>query len=858
MFIERVRNNLHIALCMSPVGDPFRRRLRMFPALVNCTTIDWFSEWPEDALLEVAVRYLAEIDFGAENMQKSVAAAFVGVQASVQQVSLKMAEEMKRYNYVTPINYLELVNGYRELIKEKRKEIGEAANKLRNGLQKLDDTRKNVEEISVELEVSKKQVAQFQKQCEDFLVVIVQQKREADETAKTVASKAEKLAGEEAEVQAVADAAQKDLDLALPALNAATKALENINKKDLNEVRGYAKPPPLVEKVMEAVMVLKKCEPTWEESKRQLGNPNFIKQLVGFDKDNISDKILKRISQYCADENFQPDIVGRVSGASKSLCMWVRAMETYGIIFRQVAPKKEKLRIAMETLEKKQKSLKEAKAKLDEINEKLQDLKNQYDDKAALKEKLRIESEQTELKLSRAEKLVSGLAGERDRWEKTIKRHEESLTYLAGDCLLAAAFMSYAGPFNSGYRSQLIDKCWVPHMKNLEIPVSPSFSFDSFIGKQTEIRDWNIQGLPSDAFSSENGIIVTRGRRWPLMIDPQGQANRWIKNKEKSKDLKVIDLKQTDFLRTLENAIQFGTPVLLQGIMESIDPSLDPILNKSIVKKGGILTMKLGEKEIEFNPEFKFYITTKLANPRYSPEVFAKATIVNFAVKEKGLEDQLLGILVKRERPDLEEQKSALVTGMAAGKRKLEELEDEILHLLSTAQGSLLDDEKLVNTLQSSKTTAEEVTHQLAVSEQTEKSIDVAREVYRPTAERASILYFVLHDLSTVDPMYQFSLDAYIELFELSISKAKKYEEVGERITSLNEYHTYAVFKNTCRGLFEKHKLLFALQMTVKILEAAGKLNKQEYDFFLRGGQVLDREAQNPNPTDWYHLLTQG
>ncbi len=136
-------------------------------------------------------------------------------------------------------------------------------------------------------------------------VVIVQQKREADDQAKSVASRAEKLGVEEAEVRVVADAAQADLDQAMPALNAAVKALEAINKKDLNEIRSYGKPPTLVEKVMEAVMVLKKSEPTWEEAKKQLGNPNFIKTLVGFDKDNISDKILKRISQYCSDENFQ-------------------------------------------------------------------------------------------------------------------------------------------------------------------------------------------------------------------------------------------------------------------------------------------------------------------------------------------------------------------------------------------------------------------------------------------------------------------------------------------------------------------------------------------------------------------------
>ena len=198
-----------------------------------------------------------------------------------------------------------------------------------------------------------------------------------------------------------------------------------------------------------------------------------------------------------------------------------------------------------------------------------------------------------------------------------------------------------------------------------------------------------------------------------------------------------------------------------------------------------------------------------------------------------------------------------LVSSVASARKKLVELEDEILHLLSTAQGSLLDDEKLVNTLQTSKSIAEEVTQQLVISEQTEKRIDAAREAYRPCAQRASILYFVLNDLASVDSMYQFSLDAYIDLFEKSIAKSKKFDDLGERLASLNDYHTYAVYKNTCRGLFEQHKLLFSLQMAVKIMESAGKINREEYEFFLRGGMVLDKDLQMPNSfSEWINEPT--
>ncbi|XP_072544049.1 dynein axonemal heavy chain 2 [Salminus brasiliensis] len=851
--IERVRNNLHIVLCMSPVGEPFRNRIRQYPALVNCTTLDWFSEWPRDALLEVAERYLDGLNLGnVEGIQTKVASIFVTMHQSVAQFSQRMKLELKRHNYVTPTNYLELVSGYKKLLAEKRSELGEQVSKLRNGLFKIDDTRSKVEAMSVELEDAKKKVAEFQKQCEEYLVIIVQQKREADEQQKAVSAHSEKIGAEEITCKAMAENAQRDLDEAIPALEEAMKALESLNKKDMTEIKSYGRPPALVETVMQAVMILRGCEPTWAEAKRQLGEANFIKQLVHFDKDNISDRVLKKIGQYCTQPDFQPEIIGRVSLAAKSLCMWVRAMEVYGRIYRVVEPKRARLQGAMTQLAEKQAALAEAQNKLREVGEKLDQLKNQYDEKLTQKEDLRKKSEDMELKLDRAGKLVSGLAGERVRWEETVEGLEKDMGYLVGDCLLAAAFLSYLGPFLSNYRDELLTSIWMKQFRELEVPCSPGFSFAMFLSKPTAVRNWNIQGLPSDAFSTENGVIVTRGNRWPLMVDPQGQALKWIKNMESKRGLKVIDLQMPDFLRVLENAVQFGSPVLLQNVQEELDPSLAPILNKSLTHIGGRLLLKLGDKEVEYNPDFRFYITTKLSNPHYTPEISTKTTIVNFAVKEQGLEAQLLGIVVRRERPELEEQKDSLVINIASGKRKLQELEDEILRLLNEATGSLLDDVQLVNTLQTSKITATEVSDQLETSEQTEIKIDTAREAYRPCAQRASILFFVLNDMGRIDPMYQFSLDAYIDLFNLSIEKSQRSHKLEERIINLNDYHTYAVYRYTCRGLFERHKLLFSFHMCAKILEAAGKLNMDEYSFFLRGGLVLDKEGQMDNPcTSW-------
>lgn len=120
-------------------------------------------------------------------------------------------------------------------------------------------------------------------------------------------------------------------------------------------------------------------------------------------------------------------------------------------------------------------------------------------------------------------------------------------------------------------------------------------------------------------------------------------------------------------MKTIEKAVQHGDAVLLQNVLEVMDPALTPILQKSLVKQGGQLLIRLSDKMVEYNNDFRFYITTKLSNPHYAPEVSTKTTVVNFAVKEQGLEAQLLGIVVRREQAQMEEQKDKLVTTIATG-----------------------------------------------------------------------------------------------------------------------------------------------------------------------------------------------
>jgi len=849
--IQCVTSNLHLVICLSPIGKEFTERLQMYPGLVSCCTIDWFSDWPADALYEVAQKQLENEDLGSEEMKKNVCSAFVTTHQSTRSISEKMLVQHKRHNYVTPTNYLDFVNEYKSLMREKRNDLETKASKLRGGLSKLNETGKQVKEMQGVIQEKRETVEDAKKNSEATLVTLVQKKRDADEQEKQVKSESERIEREAKEAKRIKQDADDGLAQAQPELEKARGKLEVVSERDLSEMRVYTHPPAAIEYCMKSVMTVLKKRKTWEEAKSHLSRPRAFKEtLKNFDSSKLDDNLLSRMKEYVDDTTyFSPEYIRKNgSSAAEGLCQWVHAMYAYGIVLKDVVPKQREAEKAQANLEKKQAELKEKEEQLEQVNQTVWKLKEEYDESTSNKQRLENELQDLETKIDRAENLVNGLAGERSRWEASVSQFEEQMQNLPGDVVVAAAFLSYAGPFPSEYRDELVQSTWLPQVKSLEIPSSADFDFTTFLADPSDVRDWNIQGLPADSFSTENGVIVTRGWRWTLMIDPQGQATKWVRNMEKGNGLKVLTPNMNDMIRRMEECVQLGTPVLLEDLGETIDRTLKPLLEKAFVKRGSQLLVKIGDKEIEFNPEFRLYLATKLSNPHYSPELSTKVAIVNFQVRMIGLESQLLNFVVQKERPDLDKEKSENVTHIAQGKRTLQELEDQLLDLLANSTGSLLDNLELINTLNQSKQTSKEVTEKLRVAEQTKGEIEHASAEYKSISTRAATLYFVLNDMAAIDPMYQFSLDSYIDLFTNSIAKAPRSGTLQERIRNLNDYHTYAVYKYTSRGLFESHKLLLSLQMTVRVLEASNQINVQEWQFFLSGGEVQDRSKQPPNP----------
>jgi dynein heavy chain len=222
----------------------------------------------------------------------------------------------------------------------------------------------------------------------------------------------------------------------------------------------------------------------------------------------------------------------------------------------------------------------------------------------------------------------------------------------------------------------------------------------------------------------------------------------------------------------------------------------------------------------------------------------------------EGLEDQMQGIVVAKEEAKLEAMRERLVLEDAENKGALKAIEDKILHLLKNAKGNILDDEVLINTLGESKQKSNVIEVKVAEAAKAQVVIAKTRMGYKPVAFHASILFFCIADLMAIDPMYQYSLDWFISLFQTAIDQAEKTDpgisnkddRLKDRMAKINNSIDYLLYKNVCRSLFEKDKMLFSFLLTTKLMLGSNDLDQAHLRFLLTGNTAVDLPQPNPAP----------
>ncbi|KAE8738437.1 hypothetical protein FOCC_FOCC016088 [Frankliniella occidentalis] len=838
-FINRCKQKLHMMLCFSPIGP--------------------YEMWPEDALGMVATRYLSDVALDA-NVRTNAVQACKYFHATSKVAADRFHAATGRKTYITSSAFLELIKSFARLTVAKQEEIMDAKNRYMGGLDKLDFAAAQVAQMQTELTNLQPRLAQAVRESSKMLSIIEQETIKVEQATDLVRED-EKVANAQAEAsQALKSECEADLALAIPILEEAINALNTLKPQDITLVKSMKNPPDAVKMVMAAVCIMRDIAPDrvpdpasgrkildyWGPSLKLLGDINFLQTLKDYDKDNIPPALMAKIrKEYLPNKDFKPSIVAKASSAAEGLCKWIIAMDMYDVVAKEVAPKKAKLEIAEKEYAATMALLDEKRGQVRALEDKLAQLTEQLNEANERKQALQDDVALCESKLERANKLINGLGGEKARWSQAAKTLQTSYDCLAGDILVSCGVIAYLCTFTTPFRVEAVAK-WRDYVIQLKIPSSAEFSFVKVLGSEIKTQGWNIHGLPRDAFSIENAIIVDCSKRWSLMVDPQGQANKWIKGMEKANDLQVAKFSDPDYMKTVESCVSTGRPLLLENVLEELEAPLDPVLFRMTFSQGGTTFISLGDNIVEYHPAFKLYMTSRLRNPHYLPDVFNKVTIVNFALTVEGLEDQLLGTVVAKERPDLEDKRQSLIVQSAANKKALSDVEEMILKTLSQSKGNILEDETAIRVLDESKLLSEDITRKQEATRETEEKIESFRYNYQSIAKHSASLYYCVTDLPNIDPMYQYSLAWFINIYVTSIETANKSRDLERRLAFLTDTFTYNLYCNVCRSLFEKDKLLFSFILCTTIMMARRSLTKHELNFFLTGGVGLENPTPNP------------
>jgi dynein heavy chain 1 len=864
-FTQQVAKNLHVVFTMNPPQNGLASRAATSPALFNRCVLDWFGDWSDQAFYQVGMEFTQALDLDLPSYKpplhfpiayralsmppvhrNAVVNAFVHVHSSLRQINQRLSRRQGRYNHVTPRHYLDFINHYVKLYNEKRDELEEQQRHLHVGLDKLKDTVTQVEELRKSLAIKRLQLEAKDAEANEKLKRMVADQQEAEQKKTASIEIQGALVEQEKNIDQRRSVVMADLANAEPAVLEAQSAVSSIKRQHMQEVRAMANPPEAVKLAMESVCTLlgHKID-SWRTVQGIIRRDDFIQRIVNFDTNASLTKQLRETMKkdFLNRPSFNFEVVNRASRACGPMVKWVIAQVHFSEILDRVEP----LRNEVQSLEDQAATTKQQAGAIIEMIAELEAKIARYKEEYALliseTQAIKSEMERVQSKVDRSMRLLESLSSERSRWESGSQTFDAEMSTIVGDVLLSAAFLAYGGFFDQQYRENMWQE-WSSHLTEANIIFKAELSLTEYLSTADDRLGWQSRSLPSDTLTTENAIMLKRWNRYPLIIDPTGQATTFLLNEYKEKKITVTSFLDEAFLKVLESALRFGNPLLIQDV-EHLDPILNAVLNREIRRTGGRVLIRLGNQDIDFSPAFMMFLTTRDPSVEFSPDICSRVTFVNFTMTRSSLQSQSLDQVLKVERPDTERKRTDLMKIQGEFRLRLRTLEKLLLQALNESTGNILDDDKVIETLETLKREAAEITSKVEETDIVMKEVEQVTAEYVPLAQACSAVFFVLEQLNIVNHFYQFSLQFFLDIFDYVLNynpNLKGVTDHGSRRDILLNDLFLVVYRRTSRALLYRDHVMLAVllaQIKVRGIEEIS----DELEFLLESGESISNTA---------------
>ncbi|QRW00298.1 cytoplasmic dynein 1 heavy chain 1 [Ceratobasidium sp. AG-Ba] len=861
-FTQQVAKNLHVVFTMNPPENGLASRAATSPALFNRCVLDWFGDWPDQAFYQVGQEFTNTLDLDLPSYsaplnfpiayrhlelppthRAAVVNALVHVHLSLHEVNQRLSRRQGRYNHVTPRHYLDFLHHYVRLYNEKRDELEEQQRHLHVGLDKLRDTVTQVEDLRKSLAIKRTQLQTKDAEANEKLKRMVTDQQEAEAKKASSIQIQAALVEQDKQIEERRKVVMADLADAEPAVVEAQAAVSNIKRQHLTEVRAMANPPAAVKMAMESVCtILGNKIDSWRTVQGIIRREDFIANIVNFDTNRqMTGSLREQMKRdFLSKPEFNFESVNRASKACGPLVKWVIAQ----VRFSEILDKVEPLRNEVEELERKAETTKQSATTIIKMIEELEASIDRYKREYAVLisevQAIKAEMERVQTKVDRSMTLLGSLSSEKSRWEEGSRTFDTEMSTIVGDVLLSAAFLAYGGFFDQHYREVMWQE-WCAHLSDAGIKYKVELALPEYLSTADDRLSWQSKGLPSDNLCTENAIMLKRFNRYPLIIDPTGQATNFLLNEYKDKKIAVTSFLDEAFLKVLESALRFGNPILIQDV-ERLDPILNAVLNKEIRRTGGRVLIRLGSQDIDFSPAFTMFLSTRDPSVEFSPDICSRVTFVNFTMTRSSLQSQSLDQVLRTERPDTDRKRKDLMKVQGEFRLRLRTLEKLLLQALNESTGNILDDDKVIDTLETLKKEAAEITRKVEETDVVMREVEQVTAEYLPLAQACSAVFFVLEQLNLVNYFYQFSLRFFLDIFDHVLHNNPNLAKVTDhqrRLEILTEDLFLMVYKRTSRALLHRdHIVLAVLLAQIKLRGEDNQTVSEDLELLLESADV--------------------
>ena len=434
LFMQRVKKHLHLILVFSPYGSAFKESMLAYPALRTETTIDWYMPWSRTALDSVALAALKKCNLGSEDVIKSLVNVCVQIHKSVEEEAKVFLAETKRFTACTPSRYFELLNNFVTRLTEQQRSTTESVTKYSGGVEKIVTTRAQIEELSKQLDRDIPMLQEKRKEVEQMLKDLEVKQTEVERIQVDVKAQSEVAEQEAAEAAEINRIAQEKLAEAQPILQSAQEAVDSMDRASLVNIKTLKSIHPALRETFEAICIIfgrsprrvdtgvpgEKKDDYWPETLSLLNDIQFIKKVKTYEVEKMTKQTIDKLKKYVGENKQEREkkLEAVKSGyqAVANLYLWVCASFDYWHVYQEILPKKIEADEAAAKLAESQKILEERRAHLRSVEDQLKALQDNVSAEKQREQQLAESVARTQLRLSRAQKIITCLSGETRRW----------------------------------------------------------------------------------------------------------------------------------------------------------------------------------------------------------------------------------------------------------------------------------------------------------------------------------------------------------------------------------------------------------------------------------------------------------